>query len=190
MTLHLLRHGTTVANEKKLYCGVTDLAVSYSGVQELLSLKEQIDYPTAEFCVVSGLMRTVQTANILFSFPTYSIVPQLQEIHFGDFEMRGYEELRWEQSYQDWIANIELNTPQGGESKQEFSERIMAGIFEVERLYKLKKAASAMVITHGGVIATLMEHYFPGQRNFYQWQPTCGRGYTLYLGADKHYRSI
>jgi len=190
MTLHLIRHGKTVANESKLYCGMTDLALSRAGVQELLALKEQINYPIAEVYVVSGLMRTVQTANILFNAPALCTISELVEIHFGDFEMRGYEELRWDQTYQDWLANMEQTSPPGGESKQAFIKRVVGGILEVEHLCKLKGANNVMVVTHGGVIASLMEHYFSGEKNFYQWQPECGRGYTLYLGEGKRYVSI
>ena len=38
----LIRHGKTIANEKRLYCGKTDLSLSNSGVVELKKLKESL----------------------------------------------------------------------------------------------------------------------------------------------------
>jgi hypothetical protein len=36
------------------------------------------------------------------------------------------------------------------------------------------------VITHGGVIASIMEYLFPNEgKNRYQWQPKPGRGYAI-----------
>ena len=35
MTIYLIRHGKTLANERKLYCGSTDLSLSEQGREEL-----------------------------------------------------------------------------------------------------------------------------------------------------------
>lgn len=35
MTIYLIRHGKTEANEKRLYCGITDLPLSEAGRDEL-----------------------------------------------------------------------------------------------------------------------------------------------------------
>ena len=38
MTIYLIRHGKTSANEKHLYCGSTDLPLSNAGKEELRSV--------------------------------------------------------------------------------------------------------------------------------------------------------
>ena len=190
MRLHLIRHGKTLANTQKLYCGVTDLSVSEDGMRELRVLKKKVAYPTASLHVVSGLRRTIQTANLLFDHPVLHPVTQLQEINFGAFEMQGYETLRWMQSYQNWIANIEQVTPLGGENKQMFVQRVRHGLQAIEALCERHETNQVLVVTHGGVIATIMEEHFPQQKNFYEWQPECGRGYTVCLGEEKCYERI
>lgn len=191
MRLHLIRHGKTVANEQNLYCGKTDLPVSPQGFTELATLKAQIVYPQAPLFITSGLLRSVQTLNFLFNEPThYHTVVQLQEIHFGEFEMRHFRELNKIQSYQNWIQDIEHATPKGGESKQLFRRRVLDGLLEVEKLCNSNDVSSAIIVTHGGVIATIMEHFFPKEKNFYDWQPAGGLGYTLYLGETTHYKRI
>ena len=45
-----------------------------------------------------------------------------------------------------------------------------------------------VLITHGGVIAAIMEHVFPGeQKSRYQWQPEPGHGYVI---SDNGYARI
>jgi hypothetical protein len=39
MTVYLIRHGKTEANEKWLYCGSTDLPLSQKGREELTEIK-------------------------------------------------------------------------------------------------------------------------------------------------------
>ena len=43
-----------------------------------------------------------------------------------------------------------------------------------------------VLITHGGVIACIMEALFPEEnKNRYQWQPKPGHGYAVYEGNYK-----
>ncbi len=179
MIVHLIRHGKTIANENHLYCGVTDLPLTQQGKQELITLKQQINYPKENIIIVSGLLRTKQTANILFDNKKLEVIQQLQEINFGDFEMRGYQQLKDTPQYQQWISDIEVNSPPNGESRPVFIKRVINGFKKAEKLCQNQKEQNVIIVTHGGVISTLMENFFPHQKNFYQWQPTFGRGYTL-----------
>ncbi|MEG0894957.1 MAG: histidine phosphatase family protein [Oscillospiraceae bacterium] len=179
MIIHLIRHGRTIANENHLYCGATDIPLTQLGKQELILLKSQINYPKSNLIIASGLLRTMQTANILFDNKKLEVIEDLQEINFGDFEMRGYKQLKSDLEYQRWISDIEVNLPPNGEGKPHFIKRVINGFKKAECLCKNKGEESAVIVTHGGVIAILMENFFPHQKNFYQWQPTFGRGYTL-----------
>ena len=42
MKLYLIRHGKTMANEKHLYCGSTNLPLSEKGIEELQNLHYEI----------------------------------------------------------------------------------------------------------------------------------------------------
>jgi alpha-ribazole phosphatase len=179
MRLYLLRHGKTDANERRLYCGSADIPMSESGAAELRSLKSQIVYPKADIYVCSGLLRTAQTIGAIYGEEDFLIINELRELAFGEFEMRGYEELKGVQAYQDWINSIETNAPPGGENKTAFVSRVLRGYEKLLRLCESQYADSAAAVTHGGVIAVLMDYLFPGVKNFYEWQPACGRGYEV-----------
>ena len=104
--IFLFRHGKTEANEKHLYCGKTDLPLSEKGREELLKKKEFCVYPDISHCKVftSGLLRTTQSLGILYpEIASVGTEPSFQEIDFGDFEMKSYEELKNDERYKAWV---------------------------------------------------------------------------------------
>ena len=194
MTITLIRHGKTSANEKKLYCGHTDLDLSETGINELLSLKETVNYPPADVYAATGLKRTVSTLNILFGARKYTTVPELMEYNFGDYEMKTHGELQNEPGYIEWISDEAVRCP-NGESRKEFLTRIETGFAKLKAISerergRLGEAARVTCVCHGGVVASLMEALFPGKRGFYEWQPGFGRGYAVSFGADINYKII
>ena len=176
MTIYLIRHGKTEANEKHLYCGSTDLALSEKGREELAGLR--YDIQNVRF-LTSGMKRADETLGILFGDVPFEVEPQFREVDFGIFEMRGYEELKDDPAYQVWITgDNEANVPPRGESGAQMKQRVL------EALSRIRE--DTCIVTHGGVIASIMEHLFPEEgKNRYQWQPQNGRGYCLQHGTYK-----
>jgi alpha-ribazole phosphatase len=187
MIIHLIRHGKTAANEGQLYCGVTDVPLSEAGIAELLRLYEQGIYPPNEgIYFSSGLLRAVQTLRALYGSVEQTAIPELAEFNFGSFEMKSYLMLKDHSDYKTWIADETGLVPcPGGESKQVFTSRVIKGFHFLAENMQLGKDIYA--VCHGGVIACIMEHLFPDTRDFYQWQPEPGRGYTLTRTLEKVY---
>lgn len=53
---------------------------------------------------------------------------------------------------------------------------------------KKEKICLSTIITHGGVIAAIMERLFPEEKkNCYEWQPQPGHGYAV---TENAYRRI
>ena len=84
MTVYLIRHGKTEANEKRLYCGSTDLPLSEKGREELNRLNYEIK--NVRF-LTSGKLRTNETLKILFGDVPYEENPRFREVDFGIFEV-------------------------------------------------------------------------------------------------------
>ena len=179
MLIHIIRHGKTRANEQRLYCGATDLALSDEGVAELVDLKRQGIYPECVgLCFTSGLLRAEQSLDVLYGSVHRTALPRLAEFRFGSFEMKSYEMLKDQSDYQRWITDEtgQVCCP-GGDNKQAFTHRVIEG-YEL-LMGHAQDGKDLFVVCHGGVITSIMEHLFPGIRNFYEWQPRPGRGYTL-----------
>ena len=170
----MIRHGKTEANEKHLYCGSTDIPLSEAGVEELKMMTYRIE--NARF-ITSGMKRTEETLEILFGAVSHSSEPRFREMDFGLFELHSYEELKDEPAYQAWISgDNEDKTAPCGESGVQMQKRALEAFSELR-----EEGQNVVVITHGGVIAAIMAHLFPGEnKNRYQWQPDPGHGYVVF----------
>lgn len=174
MIIYLIRHGKTEANEKWLYCGSTDLLLSEAGTEELCQL--HYDIQNIRF-LTSGMKRTIETLQILFGDVPFEVEPRFREVDFGIFEMHSYEELKDTPAYQAWLTgDNEANVPPCGESGVQMKERVLQAYSEIKE--------DTCIITHGGVIAAIMEHLFPNEgKNRYEWQPKNGCGYAVIDGS-------
>ena len=90
MNLYIMRHGTTVWNEKGITQGRTNNRLSKKGISLTKDVAER--YRNIEFDVIycSPLMRTVQTANIMNKFHNVKVIKEerLIEIDQGIFSGR------------------------------------------------------------------------------------------------------
>ena len=174
MTILLIRHGKTVANEQHLYCGSTDLSLSDAGREELRG--REVDVPDSCRYYSSGMKRANETLELLFGEVSYEKEHQLREVAFGSFEMKSYDMLKEDPEYLAWITGDNMaNTPPGGESGNAMTARVVAAFEAIAA-----RQENAVIVTHGGVIAAVMAWLFPEEnKNRYQWQSANGGGYQL-----------
>ena len=191
MIIYLIRHGKTKGTEQHLYCGSTDLSLSENGVKELVGKKKGLEEnfhiaaQNGRFRYISsGMRRCNETLRLLFGEREIEVFPGLREIHFGVFEMHSYEELKDREDYRNWLdADPEKTAPPQGESGEEMKSRVLETFSEI-----VKAGQDAVIVSHGGVIASIMEHLFADEeKNRYQWQPSPGGGYLLEI-EEKKYR--
>ena len=177
MKLTLIRHGMTEANEKRLYCGSTDLPLSAAGRAALHHLPPP---EPGTRLISSGMRRCNETLKALFGDFPYEIEPDLREIDFGDFEGKSYDMLRNDPAYRAWLTgDNEKNVPPHGESGEQMKRRALAALKRIQ-----SESADAIVVTHGGVIAAVMAQLFPNEnKSRYEWQSAPGSGYVIENGA-------
>ena len=99
----LLRHGSTEANERFLYCGRSDISLTDKGKNYLqsraLSYQKKLNSDEKENSVnvkyfTSGMKRTDETLEILFDTRSYERLTDFKEMNFGIYEMKSYDELK------------------------------------------------------------------------------------------------
>jgi len=170
MTIYLIRHGKTAANEQHLYCGSSDISLSATGKDELCKLKYNIS--NVAF-LTSGMRRTNETLRILFGDVPFREDTRFREVDFGIFEGKCYEQLKDTPEYQCWLTgDNESNVPPGGESGAQMRQRVLEAFSGLQE--------DTVVVTHGGVIAAIMAQLFPEEnKSRYDWQSACGRGYAV-----------
>ena len=178
--LYMLRHGLTDANKEGLYLGHSDVPLSDEGREKLKKLKETEIYPQVSFVFSSPLERATETAKILFPEKEPAIVPELIEYDFGEFEGRGAKEL-FERAplFERWLRGESGVRPPFGESSEEFAGRVCSCFVKlVDGLIK-EKIDDAMIVTHGGVIGTILANCALPEAKVHEWNAEPGCGYEL-----------
>ena len=190
--LYMIRHGRTVANDRNLYYGATDLEVSPEGRAQLKLLRRERTYPDISGCTVytSGMKRTQETLEVLY--PGVTAVPELMvsEMNFGKFEMRSYEEMKSDPEYIAWITGDYLkNVCPEGESPEEHSRRAVEGF----RKILSETQGDVMVIAHNGSMTAFMQYLFPDEgENRWYWNSGNGEGFCVEFdgGRPSWYKRI
>lgn len=183
--LAFIRHGETQANKEHRYVGKTDESLSEEGIEILESYKMLKTYPDVEYLFTSPMKRCTQTAKIIYPTLCPIIIPEWEEINFGRFEYRNYEELKDDAKYQEWICSGgTLDFPEG-ESRKKFILRCKSGFIRMcNELSQaagrdIKKPVLAGMIVHGGTIMSLLSLY--GGTDYFDYQVLNGRGYVCRL---------
>ena len=177
--IHFIRHGAIDETLLGKYIGTTDVPLSDKGKTALKKLKHDYRYPDTKVVFTSPLKRCTETCKILYPDLNPLAIANLSECNFGEWEGKTAEELRDDPDFQKWLAGDNSVKPPRGESNADFIRRICK-MFEsiVEGLMKTGTTES-VIVTHGGVIMTLLAVYGLPQAKPFEWTMDNGFGYSL-----------
>lgn len=180
--LHLIRHGLTESNRRGAYAGRrTDVELSPEGIRELLTLKEEYDYPRVGLVLCSPMIRCIQTAGVLYPEAELQVVPSMAEMDFGEFDGRTLEELSDREDYRRWLGNSLKEAPPGGESMEEFGHRVAVGLSSILAHVMQNEIREAAIVTHGGVIRAILGSMALPRLAPGRLMVGNGRGYTCFV---------
>lgn len=177
--IYLIRNGMTAESSAGKYIGHTDVPLSEDGERQLLQMKEDYEYPDVDVVFTSPLKRCVRTAQLLY--PETDAIPMrdLIECNFGEFEGKTAEELENHPVFPQWLAGEDGVEPPFGESNHDFQVRVCDGFARiVEGLIKTGTTRAA-IVTHGGVIMTLLAAFGLPEAPMHEWMMPEGCGYTV-----------
>ena len=177
--IYLLRNGLTDSNLEGKYIGHTDVELSEEGINQIKKMKEDYVYPYAEAVFTSPLRRCTKTAEIIFPQTKAIVLDDLIEYNFGEFEGQSADDLKDNELFARWLAGERGVEPPFGESNEAFSKRI-CNVFAkiVEGLMKTGTTKAA-IVTHGGVIMTLMSAFGLPEAPMHEWLTPNGCGYEI-----------
>jgi alpha-ribazole phosphatase len=192
--IHLIRHGVTEGTRDRLLYGKSDIPLLPEGADALKALAAEGVYPAPEGCEFfsSGMRRANQSLDVIYGEIEREHIEELREFDCGVFEMRSYKELAQLDEYKRWAADVGGSVPPpGGESFAVFRLRVKAGAERLLAPYRAGSAsADSIVVCHGGVIAMMMDGFFPGLHEHpFKWVPNPGHGYSVTIrdGTDERY---
>ena len=159
--LFLIRHGQTRWNVEGRYQGDRDIELNATGIKQAgLAAKylSRVDFSNI-YC--SPLARTLETARIIKGRRKLEIIvkEELMEVSFGKWEGMKFAEINstYHSDYQKWLNDPYNNSPTGGENFTELTKRTTAVITGI--VAENDDGSSVAVITHGGVILSLLVHW-------------------------------
>ena len=152
---------------------------------------------------VSPYLRAKQTADILFPDAGKVEIPEFAECRFGEFEYKNYAELNGNSDYQRYIDSGGTTAFPGGETKSEFTDRVMRGFekvfVDVESRQEQKRlrcdvssrietahtslSDTIIIVAHGGTIMALMDQLSEPHKDYFDWQVKPGEGIAGWLEA-------
>ena len=177
--IHFIRHGAISETLSGRYIGTTDPPLSDRGRNELRRLDRETDYPYGKVVFTSPLKRCTETARLLYPAVEPLVIDHLSEINFGEWENHTADELKDDADFNKWLAGDTSVKPPRGESNADFTRRVCL-IFEsiVDGLIKTG-TTDAVIVTHGGVMMTLLSVYgLPAAKPF-DWACDNGYGYSM-----------
>jgi len=155
MEITVVRHGQSESNRSGLWQGQGDSPLSEEGRLQAGALKYRLEGRTYDVVAASDLSRAVDTAELLGYEP--EIDPTWRELDIGTWEGRSREDVEVDDG--ELLAAVRDGQDVkmgGGESLYEFDRRVI-GVFE-RLMERLGPDDRALVVAHGGVIASLTRH--------------------------------
>lgn len=140
---YFLRHGVTDYNQARLVMGQRDVPLNERGRDQARRAAQLLSNAGIAAILASPLERARETAGIVAAEVDLmvAVVEPLKERNWGVLEGHGHWEKPW------------LLTPDGGESLETFTQRVLAG-FEAVRA----APAPALVVAHSGICRVLRRH--------------------------------
>lgn len=177
--IYLVRNGMTTEGNEGRYIGHTDVELSEEGEQQLRDMAERYEYPTPDVVFSSPLKRCIRTAQVLY--PDADVIPMrdLIEYNFGEFEGRTAEELENHPVFPRWLAGEKDVDPPFGESNRDFQIRVCEGFCRIVDGLMKTGTNKAAIVTHGGVIMTILAAFGLPEASMHEWLMPDGCGYTV-----------
>ena len=186
--IHFIRHGLTEANLDGRYIGKTDLPLCSAGIERLEELKTKIDYPYTELIFSSPLARCLETAEIIYPSIEPTVIEELAEYDFGEFENKTALELENDEDYKGWTSG-RIPSPPNAEDPKAFTERLALGLNKMVRIMMEKGVYDAAAVMHGGAIMTLFSATALPRRAAVEWITEDGLGYTAKITPSLYGKS-
>lgn len=124
MSIYMMRHGKTLANEKKYYATPTEPLLPVNE-QTVLKLREEVRALHVKAVVSSPYLRAVETAALIAEDVPVAEEPLIREVSLGVLEGRSFYDAYdvYGDALEPWIDDPYDNPPPGGESLREAYRR-------------------------------------------------------------------
>lgn len=189
----VLRHAQTIWNAEGRWQGHADPPLSDLGMSQCLQAAPALLGEGFDLVITSDLLRARHSGELLanaWGWPVETAVePLLRERDIGAWSAMTTSEIRevWPEEFAAFTSD-EGNTSPGGEPLDRFDERAAEALRRVDDLITRAGRTRALVVTHGGVIRSLIRKANMERRPVGNlsggWVEVDGRGIRLLQWVD------
>lgn len=150
MFVYVIRHGESENNLSKKWTGWYDAHLTEKGYEDAKKVADYLKGITFDKIYASDLTRAVQTAQTAFPGCSYETSPLFREVNLGSISNQPLSVLTDEQ--RKFVASygyIEF----GGESKEQFENRVKQAMGKLEEL----DCKNVAVFSHGGFLQGMLD---------------------------------
>ncbi|SKC75766.1 alpha-ribazole phosphatase [Maledivibacter halophilus] len=163
-----VRHGESKMNKESLYCGWTDSFLTDKGVKQAEAVRKKLAGEEIKLIISSDLNRCFITAEIINKDHRKRIEKEssLKELNFGIWEGLSYDEIinKFPVEAKYWAEDFTNFKIPRGESLMEMHERVNNTFEKIINKYKKGKI---LIVTHGGVIRSILSEQITGSIDGY-----------------------
>lgn len=159
--LLLVRHATTDAVGRVLAGRAGGHSLNAAGMREARRLAERLAAEPVRAVYASPLERTMETAAAVAEPHglTVQALPGVQEIDFGEWTERSFEELEQDGRWREWNERRGGASAPGGESMRNVQVRAVSALVEVVGPAAALSGGAAVVVSHADVIRAMLAHW-------------------------------
>ena len=188
--LILVRHGTTICNEKGAMSGLTDSILSEKGRLQANKLSNYLKNKKIDKIYTTPFSRTKETIKELAELKMIQVEEnsQLNEIDFGDFEGLSFNVI--ENKYPEEVEKMinegfEYKYP-NGESLKETFIRVKN---EMRKIISENENSTVLICSHGGTIRNIISYLLCDDYK-YHWNFRIDNGSITEIEVDNNFAVI
>jgi alpha-ribazole phosphatase len=144
-----------------VFCGSSDVALTALGVSQAQHVARQLASVALDAIIHTNLVRSRVTAEIIAHGRDTELQqqPLLQEMGFGDWELRHHTELQASQAegYDLWCQDWQVAQVPQGESFTAFTQRIRLAM---RQLYLMPPESRLAIVAHQGSLSLMLAMMF------------------------------
>ena len=189
LILLVIRNAQTRSHLRGWYVGGADEPLSLQGQSQVKFAAAEISAAGLSDVVsrvyVSPLLRSRQTASVLFPAAEQVVVEELRERSFGTFEATELSQLEQDPAYAQWLESGRDSVPPQGEGREEFQRRAMAGLSAVLDHAHAAGGSEVVVMAHGEAIKACFYGMADEPGSFQGWRAAPCGGYVAEARLDQ-----
>lgn len=176
MQIILLRHAETEGNLRSNYVGKSNEPLCEQGYSRAKRIKPNVKI---DHVYTSTRQRCKQTAEIMYPNATQISLSGFDEMNFGVFEQRNWQDMKHDAEYISWLDSQCEDACPHGEKKADFVSRCRRTFLKIAAQASVLSANEVHCVIHGGTMMAILSELALPVQDYFEWKSDFCCGYRL-----------